>query len=105
MIQPPKPKTLARYGLHLADWALLLASQGGACAVCKRVPENRRLVIDHVHAPKWRKKPPEERRRYVRGLVCAHDNHRLLGRFVTLSKARAVVEYLERYEQRKEQSR
>lgn len=93
----PKPKSLAKYGLSLAEWRQMLEDQGGTCAVCDKLPPSRKLHVDHEHAPKWRKKPPEQRRRYVRGLLCNFCNRSLLRRFLTLPKARRVVAYLEQY--------
>lgn len=37
------------WGLTLADYNALLAHQGGVCAVCKKPPGHRRLVVDHCH--------------------------------------------------------
>ena len=40
-----------RYGISAADYAAMLARQGGRCAVCRRKPEpGRRLEVDHCHA-------------------------------------------------------
>ena len=37
-----------RYGVSAADVDALLASQGGLCAICRKVP--RRPVVDHDHS-------------------------------------------------------
>jgi hypothetical protein len=36
------------YGISLADYDLMLADQGGVCAICKKAPE-KRLCVDHCH--------------------------------------------------------
>lgn len=99
-IQPPSVGTLKKYGLTFADWHAVLLSQGGACAICKRVPKSGRLCIDHQHVPKWKKMKPAERRRFVRGLCCALCNGKCVSKWTTLERALAVVEYFRAYDKR-----
>jgi hypothetical protein len=56
------------YGLTEAQWVVMFARQGGACAICRRRVAYR-LHTDHDH-----------KTGRVRGLLCFRDNHRLLGR-------------------------
>lgn len=100
-MSPPTASTLRRYGLTATEWLAMLKSQGGVCALCRKVPKSGGLVIDHHHVRGWKSMNPEMRKKYVRGLICRHDNHRLVGQFMTLEAARAVVAYLERYEVRR----
>ena len=67
------------------------------CPICKRDLSLVGAVTDHEHRPKWKKLTPEQRARTVRGICCRNCNHRVIGR-LKLSQARAIVEYLERYE-------
>jgi hypothetical protein len=66
---PPYSTTMDRdlrrlYGMRLDHYELLLARQGGVCAICKRPPaEGKRLVVDEDHES-----------RLIRGLLCARDN-------------------------------
>ena len=101
MPRVPKRATLRRYGLTEAEWLVILARQGWTCAVCKRVPANGRLCTDHEHVKGWKKLPASERKKYVRGMLCFFCNHYYVGRAITIAKARAVLEYLQRYEVRK----
>lgn len=99
---PPTPATLKRYGLSAEEWQGILKAQGGVCGICGLVPRNKttgaiRFVVDHEHVRGWKKLPPEERKMWVRGLVCFWCNFTYLGRGITLAKARNVVKYLERY--------
>lgn len=98
---PPSEKTLRKYGLTADDWRALLKRQGGVCAICKTVPLSGRLVIDHEHVPGWAKKPPHERKKYVRGLLCVFDNYRTVGRGATAYKLTNAAAYLRRYDRRK----
>lgn len=93
----PSPATLKRYGLTSDEWLAILAAQGGVCAICKRVPTSGRLHTEHEHVPRWKDMPADQRKLYVRGLCCFMCNTQYLGRGLTTEKARAVVEYLERY--------
>lgn len=96
-IREPTPATLKKYGLSLDGWRALLDSQGGTCAICKKVPTTGRMVIDHEHVKGWKAKPPEERKQFVRGLCCWWCNATYLGRGINVEKARNVVAYLEAY--------
>lgn len=52
------------YGLTEGDYERMLKGQGGKCAICGRVPEYRKLSVDHNHETGQ-----------VRGLLCDHCNH------------------------------
>lgn len=62
------------------------------------MPTTGRLVIDHFHQKGWKKLPPEQRRLWIRGLICWYENHAYLGRGITVQKSRAITAYLERFE-------
>jgi hypothetical protein len=96
---PPSKKTLAKYGLAEWEWVVIRRNQGGACAVCKKIP-NGRLCIDHDHVRGWKKLPPEKRKLHVRGLLCWWCNSNYVGRSITAEKSRAVTEYLEQHVER-----
>lgn len=96
-IRVPSAATLRKYGLSMKEWYAILKRQGGVCAICKKRPPSGRLCIDHHHAEGWKQMEPEDRKQYVRGLLCWTDNHYAVGRGVTLEKARNVVSYLEWY--------
>jgi len=97
----PQPATLKRYGLSLAAWKRMARFWNGKCWVCHVVPKSGRLVVDHEHAPGWKKMPPKKRVLYVRGLCCTICNHYILSRWATPKKLRGAAEYLETYEARK----
>jgi hypothetical protein len=54
-----KPKRSKELGVTDAEYARLLAAQGGHCALCPNTPKTRRLHVDHDHATGR-----------VRGLLC-----------------------------------
>lgn len=95
----PHPSTLAKYGLLLEEWQVMYDKQAGACAVCGR--DGLRLVIDHEHAVGWKNMADEERKRYVRGLLCNACNHYIVTRYVDAKKLRKAAAYIEAYERRK----
>lgn len=101
MLLDPSVATLKKYGLSLEEWRGLAASQEHCCFVCRREPSKGRLCIDHEHVKGWKKMPPEQRKLYVRGLLCWVCNHYYLGRGITIERAQNVVLYLQAYSSRR----
>lgn len=97
----PTRSTLAKYGLTQADWWDRFRRQGEVCACCRKPSKSGRYCVDHEHVKGWKKLPPAHRLWFVRGIVCAHCNHRLLGRFMTSANARLVIAYLDAHDLRK----
>lgn len=58
------------YGITLDDWSRIHTEQGGVCAVCKGLPGKGILCVDHIHVKGFKLMSPEEKKKYVRGLVC-----------------------------------
>lgn len=54
------------FGITLADYAIMLASQEGLCAICRRTDTNRSLAVDHCHVTGR-----------IRGLLCRFCNQAL----------------------------
>jgi hypothetical protein len=100
-VQTPKKATLQKYGLSEAEWQVMADAQGHRCFVCEKTPTTGRLVIDHEHVKGWKKMPPEQRKLYVRGLLCWVCNHYYVGRGITVAKAENVVRYLSLYAARR----
>lgn len=101
MIKEPAKATLRRYGLSFSDWFSMVQEQGWRCAVCFREPANGKLVIDHEHVPKWSKMKPDDRKKYVRGLLCSWDNWQFLRKGMTQDKALRLHNYLSKYNSKK----
>jgi len=55
-----------KYGISVGVYDIMLAKQGGVCALCGQPPGQKRLAVDHDHA----KVGPES----VRGLLCFKCN-------------------------------
>jgi hypothetical protein len=51
------------YGISVQQYDVLLANQGGLCAICRKVPTRKRLCVDHDHETGQ-----------VRGLLCDNCN-------------------------------
>lgn len=76
---------LAVYGLTPEDYRAILAHQGGKCAICKKTfPEGKTPHVDHEHG-----KAP-----FVRGILCAYCNTRLVGRLKNHQLAQWLADYL-----------
>jgi hypothetical protein len=103
MVQTPATATLKKYGLSEAEWRKYLDDQGGVCFVCEKEPTKGRLCIDHEHVKGWKKMPPEQRKLYVRGLLCWVCNAHYLFRGITIRRSQQVTLYLQKYEARKPQ--
>jgi len=97
----PSKATLTKYGLDVEEWWRIFREQGEVCLVCRRQSASGRYVVDHEHVPRWKKMTSQYRRWFVRGILCSFCNSHCVGRFMTLEKAKRVVEYLERYAIRK----
>ena len=100
MVKVPLPVTLKKYGLTAEEWLELYNKQGGVCFVCQKLPKSGRLNIDHFHVPKYKKLPPEERKKFVRALVCYWCNKSYLGRGITIEKSKRVTQLLEEFKER-----
>lgn len=101
-IRPPSRATLRRYGITVHDWLALLAAQGWRCPICHKSGPATRWNTDHDHVPGWARRPPEDRARYVRGILCAYCNHRRVNSRMPAAEARRIAEYLHAYEQRRD---
>ncbi len=103
-INIPAAQTLQRYGLGRGGWTALVVTDVWVdvwkCPICRKTPPSGRTVIDHDHVRGWKKMPPEERKRYVRGVVCVTCNHFILTRYGSPDKFRRAAHYLEDYQVR-----
>ena len=98
----PSMPTLKKYGLSVEEWTDLYNKFEGCCHVCLKPqsPESTRAFhTDHEHVKGWDKMPPDERKLYVRGLLCYMCNRFRVTRGTTLEAARGLVRYLEDYEE------
>lgn len=100
-IKQPTAATLKKYGLDALDWLIMLDEQSWVCPIMGTTPSTGRFVIDHEHVPGFAKMPPEEKKKYVRGLVSWYANHAYLGRGISVERAANVVAFLTRYEMRR----
>lgn len=94
----PSKTTLTKYGMSLHDWLIIMEAQSGVCPICGNYM--KRPVIDHEHVAGWKKMPPEERKKYVRGVTDWLCNHRVLTRGMNVQRAKNLVMYLENYQQK-----
>ena len=71
------------YGITVEQYNEMLASQGGACATCRRAV--KKFHVDHCHLTGL-----------VRGILCPNCNHALGLIHENSGTARALAEYLEK---------
>ena len=100
-IKAPGAATLRRYGLTALEWLELLAGQGWRCPICEKTGAGVRWNTDHDHVPGWKAMPPERRRLYVRGVLCAYCNHRRVNSRMSATEALRIANYLAAYEKRR----
>lgn len=72
-----------RYGVTAAEYARVLAEQGGHCAIC---PSTKRLVVDHDHATGR-----------FRAILCNGCNVAIAHLHENIDTARAALAYLEKH--------
>jgi serine kinase of HPr protein (carbohydrate metabolism regulator) len=84
--------------LTAVEWLEIAAGQGWHCPICLR--SDVELVTDHLHLAGFKRLPPEERKRYVRGLPCRHCNLRVIPERATAETAQRVADYLRAHEMR-----
>jgi Recombination endonuclease VII len=101
-VRVPSPPTLRRYGLTEEDWLALFEAQGWKCPICLRSGARLTMNVDHQHVPQWKHMPPEERRRYVRGILCVFDNYRRVHSEMGAEEAQRVADYFKAYEARRD---
>lgn len=99
-LRVPTTGTLRKYGMVEQEWLRIVRRQRYSCAICRRVPQSGRLCIDHEHVKGWKRMRPEDRRRYVRGVVCFLCNGKCVSKWTTLERSEAVVAYLRRYHEK-----
>ena len=89
---PPDPADQRRrrlkllYGISPEEYDAMLAHQGGVCAICKRAPQDgKMLCVDHCHLTG-----------VVRGLLCSNCNSALAFFREEPDALRAAIAYLRR---------
>ena len=90
----PTKATLRKYGMNLDHWLELAIAQGFTCPVCGQPFGERKLAIDHAHVKGFRKMAPSGRRLHVRGVLHSFCNRYVRG-WLTLARAKSIVDYLE----------
>ena len=60
------------YGIFLEEFNRRLEGQDLGCWICKK--KDGRLCQDHIHIAKYKSMKPEEKRKYLRGILCFYCN-------------------------------
>ncbi len=92
---------LNRFGISLEEYNYKLEQQKGVCFVCKEMPTTKRLAVDHLHIKGFKAMSREDKKKYVRGLLCWQCNvmigkleKRISGNRMRLE---GTVEYFSKY--------
>ena len=96
-IRQPSVTTLEKYGLVLEEWKTIWESQGKKCPVCEKEPKTQsptEFMIDHAHVKGWKNMSPEQRKKYVRGILCYFCNRFYLAKAISIQKAKNIIKYL-----------
>jgi hypothetical protein len=94
----PSEKTLKKYGLNDLEYAKMFNDQDGACFICGKAPKDgRTLNVDHVHVRGFKKMFPDQRKKFVRGLLCYFCNRFYMAKAMTEEKAIRIIQYLKVY--------
>lgn len=101
VVRVPSETTLRKYGLTAEEWVAILKRQGGVCSVCGKIPASGRMVTDHEHVRGYRKLPPEERKKRVRGVLCWTDNLYAAGKGMNQDRAFHLWTYFVMYNGRR----
>lgn len=99
-VTPPAQRTLDTYGITQDEWIALLAAQDWKCPVC--LGSDKKWNTDHEHVPKWKDMPPEERKKYVRGVLCFYCNHKRVHSRMTSEMQQRITDYIRAYEARRD---
>jgi hypothetical protein len=75
-----------RYGMTLEDYDNMLLAQGGACAMCPTIPQERKLFVDHNHDTGE-----------VRALLCLPCNTMLGMAGDSVDRLQAGIDYLKEH--------
>jgi len=93
----PKEKTLSKYGITKKEWLQMARKQRKVCAICKKFPSTGKLHIDHEHIKNFKKLPPQEKKQYIRGLLCWTCNYFIMSKNVSIDKLKNAIKYLYKY--------
>jgi hypothetical protein len=96
----PLKATLDKYGLSEDEWVEIFKQQGEVCPICKKESKTGRYVVDHAHVKGYKKMSPEQRKFYIRGILCWWDNKQIVGRGITIEKLQNAIDYLKKAEEK-----
>ena len=88
------------YGLTPENHNQLFVNQEGNCAICGRNQSEfkKLLYVDHLHIEGYDDLPPEEKGKYVRGLLCSTCNSAIGLLFDSSSVCYQAGNYIKAYE-------
>jgi c-di-GMP-related signal transduction protein len=85
---------IKKYGITLRDYNEKLKQQNEKCWICLKKYD--KLCVDHIHVKDYKKMSNEEKKKYVRGLLCFRCNV-MLSKIERQKEARQVLEGIVKY--------
>jgi len=82
------------YGISLEEYQAQAKRQNYKCYICQKI---KPLVVDHIHVKDYKKLPLEEKRKYVRLLLCTYCNKWIVGLIDRSLEGRKLLEKLCEY--------
>jgi len=89
-------RLMQTYGLSLDEWEEIFEKQEGTCWICRTIPKSGILCVDHLHLRGYKKLDLEDKKKYVRGLLCFSCNT-AFGRIERRKNPRQLLEGIVKY--------
>ncbi len=92
----------SKFGISLEEFDVLFLQQQSKCKACKSTEHNgRNWSVDHEHIEGYADLPSNDKKKYIRGILC-HPCNAGLGLFKnSIEKLESAIQYLKDYQARK----
>lgn len=100
VLQSRKANLRVCYGLTLDEYNAMYNEQGGVCKICGGVSsDGTSLAVDHDHSVdfEWKFLSSQEKRKYIRGLLCRDCNTGVAMFKDDIDKINKAIKYLNEY--------
>lgn len=90
---------MSNFGITEERYEQILASQGNKCAICINSEnlDNKNLAVDHFHVENYNNLAPEQKSKFIRGLLCQRHNLLLGQANDDVEDLRRCINYLQQF--------